>query len=97
MVFSVAPFFKVSNSVAGNNITSRCRHESRMFMKACYSNIIVTDGGTFDLNSVIYPRIGRNVNAENTVNWIGLKNKNLKLAPIGNCDRIDFLQARYHY
>ena len=84
-----SPYFKVSNAVAGNNITSRCRHESWMFMKACYSNIIVTDGGVFDLNNVIYPRVGRNVKAENTVNWIGLKNYNLKLAPIDNCDRIE--------
>ena len=85
-----SPYFKVSNTVAGNNITSRCRHESWMFMKSCYSNIIVTDGGVFDLNNVVYPRNNRTrVNSENTVNWIGLKNKNLKLAPIDNCDHIE--------
>ncbi len=91
-----SPYFKISNSVAGNNITSRCRHEGWQFMKACYSNFIITDGGTFNLNKVIYPRRkDRSVNGNNVVRWKGLKNKDLKLAPIDNCDKITLSDSGY--
>lgn len=88
-VFS-SPYFNISNALVGNNITSRCRHEGWQFMKACYANSAITDGGTFNLNRVIYARNNkRKINGNNTVRWEGLNNKNLKLAPIDDCDLIE--------
>ncbi|MGF1485833.1 MAG: hypothetical protein ACFBSE_01845, partial [Prochloraceae cyanobacterium] len=85
-----SPYFDISNALIGNNITSRCRHEGWQFMKACYANSTITDGGTFNLNRVIYARNKkRKVNGNNTVRWSGLDDYNLKLAPIDSCDRIE--------
>ena len=85
-----SPYFDISNALIGNNITSRCRHEGWQFMKACYANSTITDGGTFNLNRVIYRRSKNStVNGNNTVRWKGLEKRNLKLAPIDNCDRIE--------
>ena len=84
-----SPYFDISNALVGNNITSRCRHESWQFMKACYANSTITDGGTFNLNRVVYALKNRKVNGNNTVRWEGLEKRNLKLAPIDGCDRIE--------
>ncbi len=85
-----SPYFDISNALVGNNITSRCRHEGWQFMKACYANSTITDGGTFNLNKVVYPRLNnRKVNGNNTVRWEGLENRQLILKPIDDCDLIE--------
>lgn len=91
-----SPYFKVSNALVGNNVTSRCRHEGWQFMKACYSNFIITDGGTFNLNRVIYPyKKTHKINGNNTVKWKGIDNKVFKLAPIDNCELIELSHEGY--
>ena len=81
-------FFKVSNSVVGNNITARARAFGWYYEKSCRATGIITDGGVLDVNKVVFPasKWGR-INGENMIdskavfgdskNW-----KHLKLAPI---------------
>ena len=65
-------------------------------MKACYSNFIITDGGTFNLNRVIYPyKKTHKINGNNTVKWKGIDNKVFKLAPIDNCELIELSHEGY--
>ena len=99
----VSPFFDISNTTVGNNITARARaacwymeHGLRMFQS-------ITDGGTFDLNKVVFPRDDKSrLRAHRLVSMYTLdgrdldKTRHVKLAPLGRYERIDihwFLDA----
>ncbi|WP_029630613.1 hypothetical protein [[Scytonema hofmanni] UTEX B 1581] len=64
----VSPFFEVGNVVVGNNITARVRGLAWCMEKGLHGWQSITDGCAFDMNKVLYPRDGRRIHGENTVN-----------------------------
>ena len=86
-----SPYFDISNTVVGNNITARCRAMAWYMEKGHYAYQTITDGGQIDPNKVCYP-----INAKRKVTALGVTNlyqvnpavNNVLLKPLDNCDRI---------
>jgi hypothetical protein len=85
----VSPHFPISNTIVGNNITARARTLAWCMEKGFYGVSSITDGCTFDLNTVVFPKKGRRITASNVVNIHHLSKRefkdvnNLILAPLG--------------
>lgn len=87
----VSPYFKISNVVVGNNITARARAACYYTEKGLNGTMSITDGTSFDLNKVLYPLPNRKVTSQTLVSLYRETNvgkRNVKLAPIDNCDEI---------
>ena len=84
-------YFKVSNTVVGNNITARVRVAIWCVEKALRCQQSITDGGQGDLNRVAFPRPRQTLNQRNTVatdrnhRAIG---KEITYKPLGGFDQI---------
>ncbi len=78
-----SPYFDISNTVVGNNITARCRTMAWYMEKGHYAFQTITDGGQIDLESIVFPASkSRGVNATSVTNLYQLTNThdvNLKL------------------
>jgi hypothetical protein len=85
----VSPYFDVGNVVVGNNITARARMLAWCMEKGLHGWQAITDGCTFDVNRVVYPRGGKRVTCEWTDLYRRHQGDYFKLEPIGSCDRID--------
>lgn len=90
----VSPYFDIGNTTVGNNITARARAMAYYIEKGLYGFQTITDGGSFDLNNVVYPRNEdkRKVSAND---YCGMyrdkKQSNYRLAPLGGYDKIDLI------
>lgn len=79
----VSPFFKISNVIVGNNITARARALAWCMEKGFHGFQTITDGCAFDLNRVVFPRQGRGISGEMSVNlYAELDNKSHIFAPL---------------
>jgi hypothetical protein len=87
-----SPYFDISNTVVGNNITARCRAMAWYMEKGHYAYQTITDGGQINPNSVCYP-----VSEKRKVTAIGVTNlyrtndptkNNVTLKPLDNCKSI---------
>ena len=87
----VSPYFDTSNTTVGNNITARARAAAWYMEKGLHAVQTITDGGVFDLNTVVYPMPNRRVTSQSLVGLYAEKDpskRNLRLAPLGNYDHI---------
>lgn len=88
-----SPYFDISNTVVGNNITARCRAMSWYMEKGLFGNLTITDGCQLDINKVCYPtNKNRKLTGYNTVNLYSEKNtvnQNIFLKPLDNADKIE--------
>ena len=88
-----SPYFDISNTVVGNNITARCRAMAWYMEKGHYAYQTITDGGQIDLNMVCYPTKEKlKIKATSVTNLYRESNpraRNLKLKPLAGCDRIE--------
>lgn len=87
-----SPYFDISNTVVGNNITARCRAMAWYMEKGHYAYQTITDGGQIDPNKVCYPiSQKRKVTATSVTNLYRTNDptkNNLKLKPLDNCESI---------
>jgi hypothetical protein len=88
-------YFDAANVIVGNNVTARARAMVWYTEKALHTLQIVTDGGAFELNRVIYPTGKKfRISGENTVNLYTCddrqanRTRNVRIAPLGGCDSI---------
>jgi len=88
-------YFEAANVVVGNNVTARARSMVWYAEKGLHTLQIVTDGGGFELNRVVYPNAQKfRISGENTVNLYTCDdreariNRNLRIAPLGGYDSI---------
>ena len=90
-----SPYFDISNTVVGNNITARCRAMAWYMEKGHYAYQTITDGGQIDPNRVCYPKTNRQVTAIGVTNLykVNPTNNNLVLKPLDNCDRVEPVTA----
>lgn len=91
----VSPFFRIGNTVVGNNITARVRALAWYMEKGLNTFQSITDGGAFDLNQVVYsydrePNASALTQLYTEQNQRSLKdNRHLKLSPLGGFERIE--------
>ena len=91
-----SPYFDVSNTVVGNNITSRCRAMAWYMEKGHYAYQTITDGGQIDPNKVCYPKTSkRKVTALSVTNLyrVNPADNNVLLKTLDNYDRIEPIKA----
>ena len=90
----VSPYFDIGNTTVGNNITGRARAMAYYIEKGLYGFQTITDGGTFDLNKVVYPKPSRKWKIS-AIEYCGMyrdkKVSNYRLAPLGGYDKIDLI------
>jgi hypothetical protein len=87
-----SPYFDISNTIVGNNITARCRTMAWMMEKGFNMVQSITDGGQFDINAVVYPISDkRSVTATNVTNLYQRRtaSSQLSLKPLDNQDKIE--------
>jgi len=87
-----SPYFDISNTIVGNNITARCRTMAWLMEKGLNMIQTITDGGQFDINSVVYPiNDKRSVTASSVTNLYQTTpdKKHLTLKPLDNQDKIE--------
>ena len=88
-----SPYFDISNTVVGNNITARCRAMAWYMEKGHYAYQTITDGGQIDPNTVCYPaREKLKIKATSVTNLYRESDptkRNLKLRPLANYDHIE--------
>ena len=88
-----SPYFDISNTVVGNNITARCRAMAWYMEKGHYAYQTITDGGQINPNKVCYSISDRRrVTALAVTNLYQLSDptkNNVSLKPLDNCDRIE--------
>jgi hypothetical protein len=89
----VSPFFKSSNSTVGNNITARARAACWYMEKGLYAVQSITDGGVFDLNTVVYPADNKQrITAQSVTLMHQVRDlytqRRIRLAPLGGYDQI---------
>ena len=88
-----SPYFDISNTVVGNNITARCRAMAWYMEKGHYAYQTITDGGQINPNTLCYPSTPkRKITALSVTNLYRESNptkRNLRLKPLANCDRIE--------
>lgn len=87
-----SPYFDISNTVVGNNITSKVRAMSWYMEKGFYGYETITDGTQFDINKVVFPLDNRSVTATSVCNLYQEKDvskKNLRLKPLSNYQKIE--------
>lgn len=96
-----SPFFDISNTTVGNNITARARALAYYIEKGLYACQIITDGGTFDLNKVVWEESGRKwkVAADDyaTMYRTSPRNLNANLRSLGGYTRIDIIYPANQY
>ena len=86
-----SPYFDISNTVVGNNITARCRAMAWYMEKGHYAYQTITDGGQIDPNKVCYPKsVSRKVTALGVTNLyrVNPADNNVLLKPLDNCQSI---------
>jgi hypothetical protein len=86
-----SPYFDISNTVVGNNITARCRAVAWYMEKGHFAYQTITDGGQIDPNKVCYPKsTKRRVTALGTTNLYRVNpgDHQLQLKPLDNCQSI---------
>jgi hypothetical protein len=86
-----SPFFEIGNMCVGNNITARARFAAYYMEKGLFSYQTITDGGVFNLNTVVYSRDGRRIAAHHFVKMYqetSLRYRNMRLAPLDGCSNI---------
>jgi hypothetical protein len=91
-----SPYFDISNTVVGNNITARCRAMAWYMEKGHYAYQTITDGGQIDPNKVCYPKTAkRKVTALSVTNLyrVNPAANHVLLKPLDNCDRIESITA----
>ena len=91
-----SPYFDISNTVVGNNITARCRAMAWYMEKGHYAYQTITDGGQIEPNKICYPKTAkRRVTALSVTNLyqVSPSDNNLVLKPLDNCDRISPIAA----
>jgi len=87
-----SPYFDISNTVVGNNITARCRAMAWYMEKGHYAYQTITDGGQIDPNRICYPKtVKRKVTALSATNLykVNPSDNQLSLRPLDNYDRIE--------
>jgi hypothetical protein len=87
-----SPYFDISNTVVGNNITARCRAMAWYMEKGHYAYQTITDGGQIEPSKVCYPKTAkRKVTALSVTNLyqVNPSDNQLSLKPLDNCDRIE--------
>ena len=87
-----SPYFNISNTVVGNNITSKVRAMSWYMEKGFYGFQTITDGTQFDINKVVFPLDNRNITASSVCNLYQEKDvskKHLTLKPLSNYQKIE--------
>ena len=87
-----SPYFDISNTVVGNNITARCRAMAWYMEKGHYAYQTITDGGQIDPNKACYPKTSRRkVTALSVTNLykVNPAANHVLLKPLDNCDRIE--------
>lgn len=87
-----SPYFDISNTVVGNNITARCRAMAWYMEKGHYAYQTITDGGQIDPNKACYPKTSkRKVTALSATNLyrVNPAANHVLLKPLDNCDRIE--------
>jgi hypothetical protein len=93
----VSQFFKISNVCVGNNITARARALAWYMEKGLHGFQTITDGCAFDLNQVLYPKKGKKISGESTVNLYTKLKENWRDYPrktLGELDYIDILPIK---
>lgn len=80
----VSPYFTIGNVVVGNNITARARTTAWYMEKGLNGYQTITDGCSFDVNKVVYPKSDRRVNGEMVVNAhrTDTRDSNLEFRPL---------------
>ena len=95
-----SPYFDISNSVVGNNITARCRAMAWYMEKGHHAFQTVTDGGQIDLMSIIFPASEKDkLTAHNLTNLYRLKNPykaRARMGLIGEYDRVEIDYTNQH-
>lgn len=90
-----SPFFDISNTIVGNNITARARALAYYIEKGLYAFQIITDGGTFDLNKVVQEANTRQWKSAAsdyaTMSRTHSRNLNCNLSPLGGYSHIDLI------
>ena len=87
-----SPYFDISNTVVGNNITARCRAMAWYMEKGHHAYQTITDGGQIDPNKVCYAKNDkRKVTALSVTNLyqVNPADNNVLLKPLDNYDRIE--------
>lgn len=91
-----SPYFDISNTVVGNNITARCRAMAWYMEKGHYAFQSITDGGQIDLMSICFHRSEkRKLTAASLTNLYRLKNPYEANARIGLIGQYDSIKIDY--
>lgn len=87
-----SPYFDISNTVVGNNITARCRAMAWYMEKGHYAFQTITDGGQVDLETICFPASEkRKVTALSVTNLYRLEDttkNHLRLKLLGEYDSV---------
>lgn len=88
-----SPYFDISNTVVGNNITARCRAMAWYMEKGHHAFQTITDGGQIDLMSVVFPASEKHkLTAHNIANLYRIKKLSdlkIKMGLIGQYNSIE--------
>lgn len=88
-----SPYFDISNTVVGNNITARCRAMAWYMEKGHHAFQSITDGGQIDLRSIVFSASEKSkLTAQNLTNLYQLERPSdvkIRMGLIGEYDSIE--------